>query len=50
MNLLKTFFISNFDLTSLHIVNLHGCKNDQDDGIIELSDASPNLRYSVVVF
>ena len=29
MNLLKTFFISNLDLTSLQIVNLHGCKNDQ---------------------
>ena len=33
----------------LQIVNLHGCRNVQDDGIIELSEASPNLRYRVVV-
>ena len=29
----------------LQLVNLHGCRNLQDDGIMELAENSPALRY-----
>ena len=29
----------------LQLVNLHGCRNVQDDGVMELAENSPALRY-----
>ena len=32
----------------LQLVNLHGCRNVQDDGVMELAENSPALRYLYV--
>ena len=31
----------------LQLVNLHGCRNVQDDGVMELAENSPALRFQI---
>ena len=33
----------------LQLVNLHGCRNVQDDGVMELAENSPALRLQIFI-